>query len=274
LAASFARQDILVGTDWLAAHLDDPNVRIVDCDVPDAYARAHIPGAVNYRDHYYKNPDDQRYIMTPPQFAEAMAILGIGDETIVVGYDNLGSRYSGRLWWCLTYYGHTRVHVLEDGWSRWLQEGRPVTEKVPLVQASSAFTPRPNESMLASADYVLAALSRPEAVVLDVRAIEEWEGTETRGNKRGGHMPGAVHLEWLDSVREAPVRGLKPAGELKAMFEAAGVTPDKEVITVCQAGIRAAQASLVLNLLGYNNIRVYDASFREWGNREDTPIVC
>ena len=132
----FARGDLLVDNDWLAAHLDDPNIRIVDCDVPDAYGRAHIPGAVNFGDHYYKDPDDRRFIMTPAQFAAAMASLGIGDESIVVGYDNLGARYAGRLWWCLSYYGHESMHVLDGGWSRWLQEGRPLTEEVPPLRAA------------------------------------------------------------------------------------------------------------------------------------------
>jgi len=110
-------------------------------------------------------------------------------------------------------------------------------------------------------------------VILDVRSDEEWEGLNTRGNRRSGHIPGAVHVEWVRNMRaDDPVR-LKPAGELRAMYEAVGVTPDREIITVCQAGVRAAQAAQTLRLLGYERGRDYDGSFAEWGNRDDTPIV-
>ena len=107
----------------------------------------------------------------------------------------------------------------------------------------------------------------------DVRSDAEWEGKNDRGNKRAGHMPGAVHIEWLNNLTSDQVQRLKPATELRAMFEKAGVTPDKEIVTVCQAGVRASHTATTLNLLGYKNVRVYDGSFGEWANREDTPIV-
>jgi thiosulfate/3-mercaptopyruvate sulfurtransferase len=127
--------------------------------------------------------------------------------------------------------------------------------------------------MYATAEYIMEHLEKPGFVVLDVRSDGEWNGTNTRGNKRQGHMPGAVHLEWTNNLSADPAKRWKSAEELKAMFEAAGVTPDKEVVTVCQGGIRAAQAAFTLNLLGYEKVRNYDGSFSDWGNREDTPIV-
>jgi thiosulfate/3-mercaptopyruvate sulfurtransferase len=229
--AEFVHPEWLVEPDWLEAHLHDPDLRIVDCDLVDAYRRAHIPNAVVYSDRLYKDPDDHRYIMGPEQFAAAMSSLGIGDDTQVVGYDTTGTLHAGRLWWCLSYYGHRNVRVLDGGWQRWLQDRRPITMAVPEV-APATFTPRPDESLRATADYVLEALGRPDAVILDVRSDAEWTGANDRGNKRAGHIPGAVHIEWLNNVTAGDVRRLKPPDELRAMFEAAGVTPDKEVVTV------------------------------------------
>jgi thiosulfate/3-mercaptopyruvate sulfurtransferase len=279
--SDYGRPELLVDSAWLEAHQNDPNLRIVDCDSLDAYRRAHIPGAVPIpgdqtpgptQANFLKNPENPLFVMTPDQFAARMASMGIGDETEVVAYDASSSNYAGRLWWCLTYYGHTRVRILNGGWRRWLAEKRPVAVSEPKV-APASFTPRPNASVLASAEYVKAAYQRPDVVVLDVRTDGEWAGTNNRGNKRGGHIPGAVHLEWLNNLAAERDQAFKTADELQAMYAAAGVTPDKEVITVCQGGIRAAQAAATLTLMGYTRVRNYDGSFREWGNRDDTPIT-
>lgn len=271
----FTRPEMIVETDWLAEHLNDPDLRVVDCDLPEQYRRAHLPGAVNPPgDHYYKDPDDRRFIMQPAQFAAAISQLGIGNDTDVVGYDASGGLYATRLWWCLSYYGHDRVRVLNGGWNRWLQEGRPITMAAPKVDAGVFKPGAPVEDIRATAEYIMQAMSRPDVIVLDVRSDEEWMGTNNRGNKRSGRIPGSVHIEWLNNVESAEQgRRWKSPAELRAMFEAEGVTPDKEVITVCQLGIRASQAAMTLKLLGYDRVRDYDASFFEWGNRDDTPIV-
>jgi thiosulfate/3-mercaptopyruvate sulfurtransferase len=270
--ADYAHPEMLVDGEWLQAHLEDRNLRIVDCDPPDAYKRVHIPGAVNPNDNFMKNPEDRRFIMTPEQYAAEMARLGIGDDTLVVSYDAAGTT-AGRFWWCLNYYGHPNAKVLNGGWNTWLKQGRPVTMALPQVAASTPFTPRANDAMYATAEHVMANLEKPGFVVLDVRSDGEWEGANMRGNKRQGHMPGAVHLEWTHNLTADDEKRWKDAAELKSMFEAAGVTPDKQVVTVCQGGIRAAQAAFTLALLGYGDVRNYDGSFGDWGNRDDTPIV-
>ena len=226
----YSRPELLVEGAWLQAHLEDANLRVVDCDVRDAYRRAHIHGAVGVQDNYFKNPDDRRFLMTAAQFAATMSAMGIGDDTDVVAYD-AGSVTAGRLWWCLNYYGHTRVRVLDGGWNLWLKEGRPITMAEPKVRPAT-FTPRVDDSLLAAGDYVLAALQRPDVVILDVRSDGEWDGTNTRGNQRAGHIPGAVHIEWVNNLTPDDARCFKSADDLRAMFAAAGVTPDKEVITV------------------------------------------
>jgi thiosulfate/3-mercaptopyruvate sulfurtransferase len=203
----------------------------VDCDPPDAYRRVHIPGAVNPKDNFLKNPDDRRFIMTPEQFAAEMQRLGIGDGTDVVAYD-AGSTTAGRLWWCLNYYGHTRVRVLNGGWNLWLKQGRPVTMAIADATASGPFTPRAEASLYATAEQIMAELEDPNVVVLDVRTDGEWDGTNTRGNKRTGHIPGAVHLEWVNNLTADDEKRWKSADELREMYAACGITPDKQIVTV------------------------------------------
>jgi thiosulfate/3-mercaptopyruvate sulfurtransferase len=267
----FSRTDILVDGAWLQERLGDPSVRIVDCDHPESWNRAHLPGAVQVLEHYYKDPENSLFVMGPEKFAETMGGMGIGDDTEVVAYDTSGARYSGRLWWCLNYYGHTRVRILHGGWPKWFREGRPITIDR-TVPPRARFTPRADAYLMASADDVKAAIGRPGAVILDVRSDGEWQGTESRGNRRTGRIPGSVHVEWLQNVTADELQLMKDADYLRSMYARAGVTPDKEVITVCQSGIRAAQAAVVLKLLGYERVRVYDGSFAEWGNRDDTPL--
>ncbi len=229
--ADYVHPEMLVDGDWLQAHLEDGNVRVVDCDPPDAYRRVHIPGAVNPNDNYMKNPDDRRFIMTPEQYAAEMARLGIGDDTLVVSYD-AGGTTAGRFWWSLNYYGHTNAKALNGGWNQWLKEGRPVTMVQPKVSAPSGFTPRANEAVRTTAEQIMAELDDPDVIVLDVRSIGEWDGSVTRGNKRQGHIPGSVHLEWTNNLTADDEKLWRSADELREMYAACGLTPDKKVVTL------------------------------------------
>ena len=222
---------VLVDGGWLEARLGDPNLRIVDCDGAGAYRRAHIPGAVFSEAHPYKSAADHRLVMGPAEFGAAMSALGIGPETTVVAYDANGAVSSGRLWWCLSYYGHTNVRVLDGGWPRWLAEGRAITmaESKP---APATFVPRADESKLATADYVRAAIANPDVIILDVRSDGEWDGSEARGNPKAGHIPGAVHLENKLSMLAEEAEAFKDPEALRQLFESCGITPDKEVITL------------------------------------------
>jgi thiosulfate/3-mercaptopyruvate sulfurtransferase len=222
---------MLVDGGWLEARLGDPNVLIVDCDGAGAYRRAHIPGAVFSESHPYKSAANHRLVMAPEEFGGAMSALGVGPETTVVAYDANGAVSSGRLWWCLSYYGHDKVRVLDGGWPRWLADGRPITmaESKP---APATFVPRADESKLATADYVRAAISNPDVVILDVRSDGEWDGSEARGNPKAGHIPGAVHLENKLSMSADEAAAFKDPEALRQLFESCGITPDKEVITL------------------------------------------
>ncbi len=224
----YSHPELLTETAWVEEHLGDPDVRIVDCDPREAYRRAHIPGAVGVEDNYWKNPDDRTYVMTPDQFAGEMAKRGIGGDTLVIAYDGFGSLYATRFWWVLTYYGHDRVKVLNGGWNKWLAEGRPVDNKGP-AYPSAKFTPKIAPAWLATAADLNSRLGQSGSISLDVRSDEEYTGENPRGTKRGGRVPGAVHLEWLNLVTADDIRTFKPAAELRGLFEQAGVTPDKRI---------------------------------------------
>jgi thiosulfate/3-mercaptopyruvate sulfurtransferase len=228
--SGYARPELLAETEWLAAHLDDPAVRIVDCDEPAAYRRAHIPGAVALPVHHYlKDPQRPDHVMGSETFAQVMGSLGIGDDTTVVAYDNEGGHFACRLWWALDLYGHTKAKVLNGGLTKWLREGRTVSDRAPTVEPAR-FQVRPGADGLCTLDYLKGALGRPEVVVWDVRSPAEHTGAERRENRYGGHIPGAVNLEWRNLISDDEYRVWKPARELKRMLASLGITPDRDVI--------------------------------------------
>ena len=229
MAEGYARPEMLAGTDWLAEHMDDPHVRIVDCGPPEAYARAHIPGAVALPVHHYLKGSDNVHTMDSNAFAEAMGRLGIGDDALVVGYDENGGNWGARLWWALRYYGHDNARVLNGGWDTWLVEGRRLSRAVTLPHPAT-FTPRTRPDGLARLDDVRACIHQPGAVVLDVRSPDEYIGQERRTNKRAGHIPGAINIEWSRALTDDERRTWRPAAELRALYEAGGVTPDRDII--------------------------------------------
>ncbi len=279
---AYPNPDILAGTDWLAEHIGDPDLLVVDCDEFPAFMRLHIDGAAGLRTHhYFKTADDSAsgpgigtHIMDAERFAETMSQHGIGNDTQVVAYDNMGGLYAARLWWALDYHGHTKCRVLNGGFRKWYEEGRPVSMETRHIEPAQFTVRGARDDICARLDDVRAAIDDDDAVIWDVRAKGEYAGEDARANKRGGHIPGAKYIEWLE-LQQPPVRSglLLPADEIQAKLDAIGVTKDKRVITHCQAGIRAAQAVFVLRLMGYPRALNYDASWSEWGNRDDTPIV-
>jgi thiosulfate/3-mercaptopyruvate sulfurtransferase len=229
----YTTPDIFVTTEWLADHISDPNVRVVDTDVPELYESGHISGAVNPVDHYYKTSLENRtHIQEPEQFAQTMSELGIGDETLVVGYDRSGGVYSFRLVWALHYYGHTNVKFLDGGLPKWEAEGRKTTaDPATFSGTGETFTAKAKSEIFASRDQVLEAIDDSSTVLLDVRADSEWNGTNKRGGPRGGRIPGAVHLEWINFHTGGDIPVLKTADEIRKLLADVGIAPDMNVIT-------------------------------------------
>ena len=273
----YARPEILAEPDWLAQHANDANVVAIDCATLEAYRRAHIPGAVALTTHFYikeegpAGAEHGTFVMPPDQFQSLMRGLGVSNDTTVVSYDDNNALVAARLWWVLRYYGHDNAKVLNGGWHRWLSEGHPVTFHATRAAAGN-FTASVRPELNADAEYLKSLHTNPACQVLDTRSDGEWDGTNARGNARVGRVPGAHHLEWLNFVAKDDSRRFLPAGELRGLLQSAGISHEKPVITYCQGGIRAAHAAFVLHLLGYNDVRVYDGSMRDWANRQDTPL--
>lgn len=281
----------LVETDWLQENLGDPGLRVVDIRgyvrktdlggghqkadylaAREEYGEAHVPGAV-YVDWTsdITDPDDPvpAQIAPPERFARLMGRLGIGDDTHVVVYDHAGSQFATRLWWAFTYYGHEKVSVLNGGWKKWSNEGRPTTDEVPYPEPA-AFTPRPKPEWRTDAEGVLAASET--GIVLDARDRGQYTGEVRRGDGRAGHVPGAVHLH-ADSLLDPEKGTFLPDEELEERLRAAGVPEDREepVVAYCNGGVAATVPLFALKKLGYENLANYDSSWNEWGVRRDLP---
>ena len=234
---NFVNSQILVDTEWLNDHIDDPSIRIVDCDMFDSYSRAHIRGAVGIKVHHYIKhplyPDDSKaypWVAEPEVVKELFESMGIGDNTTVVTYDSGGSLWASRFWWVLNYYGHTNAKVLDGGWKKWFDERRPVSIDPP-VPIEVTFTPSSDDTLICTLDQAVSKIDDSDVVFLDVRSDGEWDGTNSRGNSRSGRVPGSVHLEWLNFITDDKYHTIKSPSELRSMLEAVGVTPEKEVIT-------------------------------------------
>ena len=277
----FTRPELFWSTERVAAKVGDPKVRIVDCrfsfegEARAEYRKGHLPGAVHIdwsRDLAAPPPASGHplyMLQGPAELAAAMARSGIGDDTFVIGYDAEGGHHAARLWLALRRYGHAGMAVMEGGIQKWLGEGRPVESGEVTVQPAT-FTPRPRDGVVAGKDDVLGAVRTGDPWLLDVRRDSEYTGTEARA-KHGGHVPGAVNILWKDSLGDDWM--LKDPDELEQMYIDAGFGPETKTIIYCQAGVRAAFTHLVLTALGHGDVRTYDGSWEEWGNRDDVPIV-
>jgi thiosulfate/3-mercaptopyruvate sulfurtransferase len=268
-----------VETEWLAQHLDDPQVRIVDLryywDHPglEDYTAGHIPGAVYLQwDAELKDPAyPAKFMVLPPEkLADLMGRLGVDNSMTVVAYDDEGGHYSSRLLWTLQYYGFDQVRILHGGVQKWLSEGRPFVTGVPKIEAKVFVPGAPRQEWRATAGQVLDHLHDPATVVLDVRRPSEYTGEEVRA-ARGGHIPGATNLLWLENL-EKDKWTFKDAATLRQRFENAGLTPGKQIITYCYGGVRACHAALALKMLGYPDVAVYEGSWAEWGNDPALPV--
>ena len=284
------RSHFLVETDWLAAHLHDPNLRVVDMrgyvrtvlrdgvqealyvGAPDEYAQEHIPGAVYIdwtQDIVDLDDPVEAQIAPPDKFARAMERLGIGDEHLVVAYDtHPASQFATRLWWALRYYGHREVVVLNGGLPKWQRENLPLSSDVPAYPPAT-FTPEVQPAMRATAQDVLAALKQSGTLLIDARESAQYTGAVARGHGRPGHIPGAINVPREELI--ASDGTFRSNEELKQTFVKAQVKPEERVIAYCNGGVAATTVLFSLAMLGYPALTNYDGSWNEWGSRNDLP---
>lgn len=264
---------LLVTTDWLAERLDNPDFVLIDAGEAVAYRRAHIPGAVGLPHPYLKGRANRALVMPPEEFEPLAQKWGLSNDQEVIVYDDNASLHAARTWWVLRYHGHRNVRVVDGGFNAWLDEGRPLTSRAPRPEPGN-FTSNVDASTVCMMDELkeLAANgSGPQ--IWDTRSDGEWNGTEDRGNKRTGRVPGAIHLEWRHLMQGPPARRFRPLEEIRSLVQDAGLDPTAPAITYCQAGIRGAFAPFIFALLGNEQARNYDGSMGEWANQEDTPLV-
>lgn len=228
--SEYARTDLLVETDWLAERLGDPGLRVIEMAQDGAaFEAGHIPGAALSPTWQIKGSANPRLVAPPDEAKAWFESVGVGDDALVVGYDRFNSRDAARLWWVLTRYGHANVRVLNGGWSKWAAEGRPVESGPSSASGGGAtFTPKPPvRAVHSDLESLRAAIGDPDAVIWDVRSLDEHTGANSRGNARVGHVPGARHLEWTALVSEDGT--FKPREEIEEVARGLGITPDKRV---------------------------------------------
>lgn len=222
----FANPQLLVGTDWLAEHLGDINLRVVDARKADEYKAGHIPGAVSIPRSATFDPEAPKGMVAPKEMIEELfGSREISNETRVVLYGIGKDKDASRIFWTLEYYGHPNVSVLNGGFTKWQAEGRELTTEEPKVTPVT-FTAKADASKLSTKEQILEDIGKTGIVMLDARSPEEYRGEDIR-TKRGGRIPGAVNVDWRENFTAGEVPVFKSAAELTQLYEAAGVTKDK-----------------------------------------------
>jgi len=283
VTGAYAHPDALVSTDWLAAHLDDADLRLLDGSfkmpgmAPTAaadYRARHIRGAMFFDIDAIADHDSQLPHMLPRamEFGAALSRLGVGADDRVVIYDSAGVVSATRAWWMLRIFGHERIALLDGGLPKWLAEGRPVTAALP-TEGQRAFRVKFRPELVRKKAQLLANLESDAEQVLDARTPERFAGeaAEPWPGRRPGRIPGSLNLPY--SLLSRPDKTFASCDELRRRFAAAGVVAGKPVVTSCGSGVTACVLAFGLYLTGRDDVAVYDGSWAEWGLPGDTPVA-
>ncbi len=276
---TYAHADALVSTEWVATHLDEPNVRLVEVSVDtSAYDTGHIPGAIGWS---WKNDTQDTLRRDMPDrdaFETLMSRAGIANDTTVVLYGDMDNWFAAYALWMLKYHGHADARLMNGGRKKWLAEQREITTQIPQYPTTRYLANASGSHLRAFRDEVLQHISRTGTALVDVRSPDEYSGKllaptnlPQEGSQRGGHIPGAANIPWGKAVNEDGT--FRSADELRTLYEGHGITPEKDIIAYCRIGERSSHSWFVLKyLLGYPKVRNYDGSWTEWGSLIGVPI--
>jgi thiosulfate/3-mercaptopyruvate sulfurtransferase len=277
--SDYTHPEVLVSTDWVADHLNDPDVRVVESDEDVLlYDVGHIPGAVKVDWVNDLNDPIVRDYIDSERFAQLVSDKGISRDTTVVFYGDKNNWWACYAFWVFQLFGHANAKVMNGGRKKWIEEGRELSKEVPSYPATTYQAPKRDDAPIrAFRDEVLEHVKSGQALV-DVRSPGEYSGEllhmadyPQEGALRGGHIPGAENIPWGKAAAEDGT--FKPYAELKALYEGEAITPDKDVVAYCRIGERSSHTWFVLTyLLGYPKVRNYDGSWTEWGNAVGLPI--
>lgn len=274
----YAHPEVLVDTNWVDQHKNDPKVRVaeVDYDPTANYQLGHVPGSVLIDWKADINDPVTRNIVTKQACESLLQRVGVNDDTTLVLYGDFNNWFAAFAFWVFKYYGYKDVRLMNGGRKKWLEEDKPVTKDIPSHPKGNFKASEPDSSIRVFLKYVRDTLG--SKILVDVRGPKEFTGEilappeyPTEHAQRGGHIPGAVNIPWGQAVNEDGT--FKSADELQKLYQSKGVAADKEVISYCRIGERSSHTWFVLKyLLGYPNVKNYDGSWTEWGNMIDNPI--
>jgi thiosulfate/3-mercaptopyruvate sulfurtransferase len=278
--AEYKHPEVLVTTEWAAAHANDPKVRLVEVDVDtSAYDQGHIAGAVGWNWQSQLQDNIRRDLIDKAALEKLLGESGISNDTTILLYGDNNNWFAAYAFWQLKYYGHNDVRLINGGRKKWIEEKRPLTTEAAKVTPTKYTATGPDESIRARKEQVFAAIDKgKKAQLVDVRSVDEFTGkilappglSETA--QRAGHIPGAANIPWGQAANEDGT--FKSADALQQLYQSKGIVGGDEVIAYCRIGERSSHTWFVLKyLLGYDNVKNYDGSWTEWGNLIGAPIV-
>ena len=277
--ADYKHPEVLVPTDWVAQHINDPKIRLVEVDVDTSqYDQGHLANAAGWNWQSQLCDNVRRDICTKAEIEKLLGASGIGNDTTVILYGDNNNWFAAYAHWQLKYWGHGDVRLMNGGRKKWLEEKRPVTTDPPKITPTTYKAKDPDKSLRAMRGHVFDAIEKGQYNLVDVRSPDEFSGkviappgmSETA--QRGGHIPGAKSIPWSKAVNDDGT--FKSYEDLKALYEGAGVVMGKDSIAYCRIGERSSHTWFVLKyLLGMPNVSNYDGSWTEWGNLVDAPIA-
>ena len=280
MTKSYIDAGVLVGTEWVTEHLNDPSVAFVEVntDLETDYRQGHVPEAIGWGLHTDLEDQVKRDIPGVSQLVTLLGSSGIDNDTTIVLYGDGNNRSATWAFWVLKYYRHGDTRLMNGGRKKWLDEGRPLSTDTPSPSPRTYKTAAPDRSIRAMMDFIVENIGNSSVKPLDTRTFEEYTGqlasapgTPQSGIYRKGRIPGAVYIPWEDGTAEDGA--FKPVEELRQIYESRGLMPSDEIVTYCLLGIRASYSWFILkHLLGYPRVRNYDGSWIEWGNVTGVPI--